>query len=216
VERRVLEISPLSDGTGLRIAGDLDLHTARELTAALRGFQTDGDVWLDMTEVTFIDSSGLTSILSFAHQEMRTGKLSSSTAAVIGPVFNLIAVDDHPSVEVRHLVSQVSALTGRRRAPEVGEPVFEQIAHRRPVRRRHTIEKLEAASRPRRGRSVRPVPLVGETRSRRRPRGRLSVRVAISLPTCGIATLGEPRSRMVPSGPAWTRTRDQPIMSRLL
>jgi anti-anti-sigma factor len=75
VERRVLEISPLSDGTGLRIAGDLDLHSARELTAALRGFQTDGDVWLDMTEVTFIDSSGLTSILSFAHSRDENRKV---------------------------------------------------------------------------------------------------------------------------------------------
>ena len=58
-----------------------------------------------MTEVTFIDSSGLTSILSFAQSRDENGKVVIvDAAAVIGPVFNLIAVDDHPSVEVRHSV----------------------------------------------------------------------------------------------------------------
>lgn len=105
MERRALEISPLSDRTGLRIAGDLDLHSARELTAALRGFQTHGDVWLDMTEVTFVDSSGLTSVLSFVHSRDENGKVVIvDPAAVIGPVFNLLAADDHPSIEVRHSV----------------------------------------------------------------------------------------------------------------
>ena len=106
VERRVFEISPLSDRTGLKIAGDLDLHSAQELTAALRAFQGNGDVWLDMTEVTFIDSSGLTSILSFAHSRGENGKVVIvDPAAVIGPVFNIIGLDDHTSIEVRQSVT---------------------------------------------------------------------------------------------------------------
>src|SRR5918995_2215829 len=106
VERHVFEISRLAHGTGLKLAGDLDLHSAPQLTAALSAFQKSGDVCLDMTEVTFIDSSGLSSILSFACSTERNGKvLIVDSAAVIGPVFNIIAIDDHTSVEVRHALA---------------------------------------------------------------------------------------------------------------
>ena len=37
--KRVFEISRLGDGTGLKLAGELDLHSAPKLTAALTAFQ---------------------------------------------------------------------------------------------------------------------------------------------------------------------------------
>ena len=75
MERQVFEISRLADGTGVKLAGDLDLHTAPELTAALRALRKAGDVCLDMTEVTFIDSSGLSAILSFARSREGDSKV---------------------------------------------------------------------------------------------------------------------------------------------
>jgi len=75
VEHRVFEISRLDDETGLKLAGELDLHSAGELTQALTAFQEADEVWLDMTEITFIDSSGLSSILSFARSRNGNGRI---------------------------------------------------------------------------------------------------------------------------------------------
>lgn len=98
---RVFEISSLADETGLKLAGELDLQSAQELTAALAAFQTAEDVWIDMTEVTFIDSAGLTSILSFARSRNGNGKVFIiDPAAVVRPVFEIIALDEHTCIEV--------------------------------------------------------------------------------------------------------------------
>jgi len=45
---RIFEISRLADGTGLKLAGELDLHSAQELAAALTAFQEVDEVWIDM------------------------------------------------------------------------------------------------------------------------------------------------------------------------
>ena len=39
MERHVFEISRLDDETGLKLAGELDLHSAGELTEALTAFR---------------------------------------------------------------------------------------------------------------------------------------------------------------------------------
>ena len=101
MERQVFEISRLDDGTGLKLAGELDLHSAGDLATALTAFQEADEVWLDMTEVTLIDSSGLRSILSFAGSRNGHGKiLIVDPTAVIGPVFKIIALDDPTCIEV--------------------------------------------------------------------------------------------------------------------
>ena len=99
MERHVFEISRLDDETGLKLAGELDLHSAGELATALTAFEEADEVWLDMTEVTLVDSSGLSSILSFAGS--RNGRVVIvDPTAVIGPVFKIIALDDPSCIEV--------------------------------------------------------------------------------------------------------------------
>ncbi len=58
---------------GLRLAGEIDAHTAPTLADALRGLigQTS-EIELDMAEVTFIDSSGLRVIVESLNQARAT------------------------------------------------------------------------------------------------------------------------------------------------
>ena len=101
VERHVFEISRLDDETGLKLAGELDPHSADGLATALTAFQEVDEVWLDMTEVPLIDSSGLNSILSFAGSRNGRGKVVIiDPTAVMGPVFKIIALDDATCIEV--------------------------------------------------------------------------------------------------------------------
>ena len=101
MERHVFGISRLGDRTGLKLSGDVDLHSAPQLTAALEAFQKAGDECLDMTEVTFIDSSGLSSILSFARSRNGNGKIVIvDPTSVVGPVFKIIGLHDRASIEV--------------------------------------------------------------------------------------------------------------------
>ena len=55
-----------SDG-GLRLAGEIDAHTAPDLATAIGGLS--GDVELDLSGVDFVDSSGLR-VLIDAHQSV--------------------------------------------------------------------------------------------------------------------------------------------------
>ena len=51
-----------TDG-GLRLAGELDMATADELLDAIRGRSQEEPITLDFSGVTFMDSSGLRSLL---------------------------------------------------------------------------------------------------------------------------------------------------------
>ena len=75
----VFEISPLVNGKGLRLAGELDLAAAPRLTEALLDFASaEGEVHLDLTEVSFLDSSGLRVILALARSRRDKGPSSFS------------------------------------------------------------------------------------------------------------------------------------------
>ena len=75
----VFEISPLVNGKGLRLAGELDLAAAPRLTEALLDFaSSEGEVHLDLTEVSFLDSSGLRVILALARSRQTMDPSSSS------------------------------------------------------------------------------------------------------------------------------------------
>ena len=64
--RARLEITRLERETGLRLAGELDLRTAPQLTEAFASIRSNGQAKLDLSELTFIDSSGLHAILGVA------------------------------------------------------------------------------------------------------------------------------------------------------
>ncbi len=88
-----LEITPTD--TGLRLAGELDTHTAPALQAALDGLDADRIV-IDMAEVEFVDSSGLRVLIQSHQQADEAGR-----SVVLG----------QPSSAVRRLL-EISGLEG--------------------------------------------------------------------------------------------------------
>ncbi len=101
----VFEISPLVNGKGLRLEGELDLAASPRLTEALLDFATsEREVHLDLSEVSFMDSSGLRVILALARSRADIGSvvLLDPSAAVVR-IFEIMGIDEHPGVEIRHL-----------------------------------------------------------------------------------------------------------------
>jgi anti-sigma B factor antagonist len=100
----VFEISPLVNEKGLRLAGELDLAAAPRLTEALLDVaSSEGDVHLDLTEVSFLDSSALRVILALARSRVDDGSivLLDPTAAIVR-ILEITGIDEQPGIEIRH------------------------------------------------------------------------------------------------------------------
>ena len=100
----MFEISPLVDGKGLRLEGELDLAASPRLADALLDFATsEREVHLDLSEVSFMDSSGLHVILALARSrgdDWVVRRPPRSLSAVMR-VFEILGIDEHPGVEIR-------------------------------------------------------------------------------------------------------------------
>ena len=99
----VFEIAPLVNGKGLRLEGELDLAAAPRLTEAFLDLaSSEGEVHLDLSEVSFLDSSGLRVILALARSRADIGSvvLLDPSAAVVR-IFEIMGIDEHPGVEMR-------------------------------------------------------------------------------------------------------------------
>jgi anti-anti-sigma factor len=100
----MLEMSSLVDGEGMRLAGELDLATAPQLAEALLEFaSSEGELQLNVSELTFLDSSGLRVILELARSRADDGSvvLLDPSAAVMR-ILEIMGIDEHPGVEIRH------------------------------------------------------------------------------------------------------------------
>jgi len=63
------QITVRVDAHKLRVAGELDIHTVPHLWASLSfAFEPDEPVRVDMSEVTFIDSSALAALIATADE----------------------------------------------------------------------------------------------------------------------------------------------------
>src|SRR5262245_15080749 len=97
-----LEITYLDGDGGLRLAGELDMHTARQLKDAFANVGNSGRATLDLSEVTFIDSSGLHAIVECARAQDGSGPLILVGASEI--TVRLLEITDlvrHPDLEIR-------------------------------------------------------------------------------------------------------------------
>jgi anti-sigma B factor antagonist/stage II sporulation protein AA (anti-sigma F factor antagonist) len=71
----LLQVLPTSEPRTVRLVGELDASNAEELLDTLRALDGGGDLVLNLTELTFIDSMGLRSLLRIATGLENTGKL---------------------------------------------------------------------------------------------------------------------------------------------
>ncbi len=82
-----LEVRRELDGAHvvLSASGEIDMATVGELRQALEQAAASGaDVWVDLTDVDFIDSTGL-SALVLAHREMSDGRVRLAVICPDGP-----------------------------------------------------------------------------------------------------------------------------------
>ena len=101
--RPTLELSPLANDAGIKLTGEVDLATARQLTAALAYISTDSEVHLEVSELTFMDSSGLGAIVAFAGSRNGGGPVVLlNPSRGIERLFEITCLEQHPKIEVRH------------------------------------------------------------------------------------------------------------------
>jgi anti-anti-sigma factor len=86
----------------LRLAGELDLSTAHQLKAALVGIGTTGQMRLDLSELTFIDSSGLHAIAECASADNGNGPVVlEGVSANVLRIFEITNLAQHSNLDIR-------------------------------------------------------------------------------------------------------------------
>jgi anti-anti-sigma factor len=97
-----LLIINLDGETGLRLSGELDTLSASKLVEALAKFQGPGPIRVDLSELTFIDSSGLHAIASAASAVNGAGPVILEGASpMVLRVFEITNLARHPNLEIR-------------------------------------------------------------------------------------------------------------------
>ena len=100
--RPTLEILPLVDVVGIKLTGEVDLATAQQLTDALANISTESEVHLELADLTFMDSSGLRTILAFAESRNGAGPvILVNPSDAIQRLLAITGLAQHPKIELR-------------------------------------------------------------------------------------------------------------------
>jgi anti-anti-sigma factor len=94
-----------SESRGLRLTGELDLSTTETLLKAVEEplASGEGDLLLDLSDLTFMDSSGLRVVIGLASRLEGKGKLVlKSPGPMVLRLFELTGVTHLPNLELRH------------------------------------------------------------------------------------------------------------------
>ena len=99
----LLVCEPLDNSArGLRLIGELDLATVRYLEEACDGIQGEGPVTLDLSEVTFVDSTGLHALVLYARENNGHGPvILANLSGFVLRVMQIMKLDGHPALEIR-------------------------------------------------------------------------------------------------------------------
>jgi anti-sigma B factor antagonist len=110
-----LSIELFMDGGGIRLAGEIDMENAHRLEAALSPLVArGGEVLLECSALTFMDSSGFGVLLKAAQRLGRRGSLVLvSPGDLIARTLTLMGVEQVPNLEVRE--QAVAERVGRQR-----------------------------------------------------------------------------------------------------
>lgn len=102
---QLFEVAPLGDRRGHRVVGEIDAMSAEQLSAA---FDRDhggsaagsGSVYLDLSEVSFIDSAGCRALLVLAQGREDGTPLIVVPSHVVARTLELMRIDTHPKIRV--------------------------------------------------------------------------------------------------------------------
>jgi len=101
-----LEITPLPEGRGFCLAGDLDFSTTSLLTGAVHAFPADDDLQLELTGLILVDSAGLHALLGLARSRSDRSLILVNPRATVLRSFEIASLDQHPAIEVRDAGAQ--------------------------------------------------------------------------------------------------------------
>jgi anti-anti-sigma factor len=101
--RRDLELTQLANGcAGLKLTGDLDLSTVSQLRLAFEEITAPTEVHLDLSDLEFIDSSGLGAILSFVRSRNGAGPVVLlDPSKGLARLLEITELQQHPKIEIR-------------------------------------------------------------------------------------------------------------------
>jgi stage II sporulation protein AA (anti-sigma F factor antagonist) len=88
-------VIPLQEPRSYKLSGELDISTADDLTRALRpDCETPGDITLDLSGLTFVDSSGLVVFLDACKRLGMKGDLVLRNASgEVAQLFDIAGLD---------------------------------------------------------------------------------------------------------------------------
>jgi len=96
-----VQIVPLTDERGFRLAGDLDFSTVPQFNEAVSSFPSDNALHLDLADVIHIDSAGLHAILGLARSRRDRSLVLLHPAPTVLRSFEIAGIDQHPAIEIR-------------------------------------------------------------------------------------------------------------------
>ena len=113
-----LEITPLPEGRGLCLAGDLDFSTTSLLTEAVRALRPGEELQLELTALILVDSAGLHALLGLARTRRDQSLILVNPRASVMRSFEIASLDQHPAIQIRDAKAQkhVPRSTGEGRA----------------------------------------------------------------------------------------------------
>ena len=86
---------------GLHLIGELDMATVTQLETAFESVSGDGPVTLDLSQLTFIDSSGLHAIMDFARsRNERDPLILASPSATAKRAMEIADLEGQSGVEI--------------------------------------------------------------------------------------------------------------------
>jgi anti-anti-sigma factor len=85
---------------GVRLIGELDIATVPTLKDALAPLAGQGPVTLDLSELTFIDSSGLHAILQFSSSLNGDGLTLANASQSVSRLLEIVQLDTHPGIQI--------------------------------------------------------------------------------------------------------------------
>jgi anti-anti-sigma regulatory factor len=96
----ILEVLPLEDGRGLRLAGELCLSTVGDLVAVLDTLPEGAGV-IEVGELSFMDSSGLHAFEGYAARLEPRPLLLRNPTAPVRRLFELTGAYLNPAIELQ-------------------------------------------------------------------------------------------------------------------
>jgi anti-anti-sigma factor len=97
-----LQVLPLEGGEGVRLVGEFDLAGLRDFDDAIGRLTPRSGITLDVSELTFIDSTGIQALVKLTHDENGGRKVVlEGPSDSIRRVFEIVDLDSHVGFTIR-------------------------------------------------------------------------------------------------------------------